>query len=82
MRAEKDGVVQTLADAGGNREQFIEILDEHRIEREDEGDYEEAITLIPTLRVTIRSHSPYLSLPSPHGILRPWAPQELPSNPC
>jgi len=42
MLQEKDGVVQTLADAGGNREQFIEILDEHRIECEDEGDYEEA----------------------------------------
>jgi len=42
MLQEKDGLVQTLADAGGNREAFIDVLDDHRVECENEGDYEEA----------------------------------------
>jgi len=42
MLQDTDGVVQTLADVGGNREHFIEVLDDHREECEREGDYEEA----------------------------------------
>ena len=50
--AEKDGLVQTLADAGGNREAFIDVLDDHRVECENEGDYEEVL-------------SPHLFIPHP-----------------
>lgn len=39
---EEDGTIRTLMEVGGNRDQFIRVLDDHREECEKEGDYHEA----------------------------------------
>ena len=64
--AEKDGLVQTLADAGGNREAFIDVLDDHRVECENEGDYEEVLS--PHLFI---SHPQILCTPLHVRVLTP-----------
>ena len=42
MQEEEDGTIRTLMEVGGNRDQFIRVLDDHREECEKEGDYHEA----------------------------------------
>jgi hypothetical protein len=42
LQEEEDGTTRTLMEVGGNRDQFIRVLDDHREECEKEGDYQEA----------------------------------------
>jgi len=42
LQEDPDGNVVSLADIGGNRDAFIQVLDDHREECEKEGDYSEA----------------------------------------
>jgi hypothetical protein len=46
-------------EVGGNRDQFIRVLDDHREECEKEGDYHEAKVNLPPRRSAVMAlHSP------------------------